>query len=174
MRLRERHDLLYLVREYDTIYRHGSAGGSKPIRSHLRPVREVIADVLEANPEVVDRQPARLPVTDHLPRALDVGPQGPVVTEHLILGLVLFAPSTIYPQHHHRDIEESYIAIAGAWSENDAAVYAPGSLILNAPGTSHRLTTGVFEPCLLAYAWLGAVERLHAPGMRFSKAPRRP
>ena len=215
MRLRERPDLLYLVREYDRIYRHGSPGGSRPIRSHLRRVREGIADVVEADPEVVDREPASLPVTAHLPRALDVGsrgvlaglsdaldrvagtltweygyekvprglagkygyceivgPRGPVVTDELILGLVLFAPSTIYPQHHHRDIEESYVAIAGAWSENDAAVYAPGSLILNAAAHEHRITTGMYEPCLLAYAWLGPVERLHTPGMRFSGRPR--
>ena len=29
------------------------------------------------------------------------------------------------------EIEESYISIAGGWSENDGAVYAPGSMILN-------------------------------------------
>ncbi|NHA66476.1 dimethylsulfonioproprionate lyase family protein [Phycicoccus flavus] len=217
MRLRDRPDLLYLVREYDRIYRHGSSGGSRPIRGHLRRVREGIADVVEADPEVSDRAPASLPVTDHLGRALDagsrgvlggladalgrvaglltweygyekvprgltgkygyceiVGPRGPVVTDELILGLVLFAPDTIYPQHHHRDIEESYVAISGAWSENDTAVYAPGSLILNVPAHEHRITTGPFEPCLLAYAWLGPVERLTTPGMRFSaRRPRR-
>lgn len=211
MRLSERPELLYLVREYDRIYRRGSPGGSRPIRSHLRRVREAVADVLEADPEVVERPPADLPVTAHLPRALDegsrdtlgglsdaldrvadrltweygyekvprglaakygyceiAGPRGPVVTDALILGLVLFAPNTIYPAHHHRDIEESYVAISGAWSENDAAVYAPGSLILNAAAHEHRITTGAFEPCLLAYAWIGPVERLHTPAMRLS------
>jgi len=216
MHLRDRPDLLYVVRDYDTIYRRGSAGGSGPIRSHLRRVREGIADIIEANPPVVDRPPSRVPVTDHLPRALDVGsrgvlgdlsnalhrvadrlsweygyekvprgltgkygyceiagPRGPIVTEELILGLVLFAPNTIYPQHHHHDIEESYVAIAGAWSENDAAVYAPGSLILNRAQHEHRITTGPYEPCLLAYAWLGPVETLHVPEMRFSGRRRR-
>ncbi len=217
MRLRDRPDLLHLVRDYDAIYRHGSAGGSKPIRSHLRRVREAIADVIEADPEVVDRGAQDLPVTAHLPRALDVGsrgvlgqlsnsldrvadqltweygyervphglarkygycelvgPRGPVVAAELILGLVLFAPGTTYPQHHHRDIEESYVAIAGAWSENDSAVHAPGSLILNVAGHEHRITTGLYEPCLLAYAWLGPVDRLSAPGMRFSSPRRHP
>jgi dimethylpropiothetin dethiomethylase len=217
MRLRERPDLGYLVREYDTIYRHGSAGGSKPIRGHLRRVRESIGQLLDSDPEVVDREPSSLPVTAHLGRALDVGsrgvlgdlsssldrvahrlhweygyekvprglaakygyceivgPRGPVVTDRIILGLVLFAPGTIYPQHHHRDIEESYVSIAGAWSENDGAVYAPGSLILNAAGHAHRITTGMYEPCLLAYAWLGPVEQLHAPDMRLSFSRRPP
>ncbi|MCG6884448.1 MAG: dimethylsulfoniopropionate lyase [Silicimonas sp.] len=97
-----------------------------------------------------------------------MGPQGPVPAERIILGLVLFAPKTTYPQHSHADIEESYISISGAWSENDLAVYAPGSLILNRAAHEHRITTGAEEPCLLAYAWTGFPERLSSPGMKFS------
>ncbi len=97
-----------------------------------------------------------------------MGPQGPVPAERIILGLVLFAPKTTYPQHSHADIEESYISISGAWSENDLAVYAPGSLILNRAAHEHRITTGAEEPCLLAYAWTGVPERLSSPGMKFS------
>jgi dimethylpropiothetin dethiomethylase len=218
-RLRDDPDLGYLVGDFHSVYRYSSAGGSRPIRSHLRRARETISDVVEDNPEVVRREPTRLPVTDHLRRALDmgsrgllsrlsdsvarvsttlsweygyervprglagkygycevVGPRGPVVSERLILGLVLLAPNTTYPQHHHRDIEESYVSIAGDWSENDGAVYAPGSLILNVSEHEHRITTGVSEPCLLAYAWLGPVERLHVPGMSFARGtrPQRP
>ncbi|MBB4287768.1 dimethylsulfonioproprionate lyase family protein [Roseospira goensis] len=98
-----------------------------------------------------------------------LGPRGPVRAETLILGLVLLAPGTTYPQHRHRDIEESYISLAGAWSENDAAVYAPGSLILNRADETHRLTVGDRDPCLLAYAWIGPVDHLAAPDMRLSK-----
>jgi dimethylpropiothetin dethiomethylase len=101
-----------------------------------------------------------------------LGPQGPVVADSLILGLVLFAPGTTYPRHSHTDIEESYISLGGAWSENDGAVYAPGSLILNRPGHEHRITIGDREPCLLAYAWVGPPERLTEPGMKFSKKSR--
>lgn len=101
-----------------------------------------------------------------------MGPAGPVEARGLILGLVLFAPGTVYPQHAHAEIEESYISLAGAWSENDAAVYAPGSLILNRSGHEHRITVGDRAPCLLAYAWVGPPERLAAPGMVFSR-PRR-
>jgi dimethylpropiothetin dethiomethylase len=99
-----------------------------------------------------------------------LGPNGPVVAESLILGLVLFAPGTVYPQHAHADIEESYVSLSGAWSENDGAVYAPGSLILNRSEQQHRITVGDHAPSLLAYAWVGPPERLAAPGMVFSKA----
>ena len=102
-----------------------------------------------------------------------LGPRGPVTSEQLTLGFVLFAPRTTYPQHSHADIEESYISIAGAWSENEFAVFAPGSLILNKPGHEHRITTGDSDPCLLAYAWVGPGEKLTQPGMKFSKTRKR-
>ncbi|RTR02948.1 dimethylsulfonioproprionate lyase family protein [Halomonas nitroreducens] len=205
-------DWLYLLREYDALYRHGSAGGSKVIRSHRRRVREALSAIIEANSPVEARKPARLPVVAHLGRALDLarrgsldsmgrslervaplltwelgyskisrtlgnkyayaeilGPRGPVQASDLIL---LFAPNTTYPQHSHAGIEESYISIAGAWSENDNAVYAPGSLVLNRPGDEHRITTGQLAPCLLAYAWIGPRERLWEPGMTFTVTAR--
>lgn len=206
---------LYLLREFESVYRYGSAGGSKSIRSHRKRVRDTLSAVIDANPVLELRAPAQKPVTAHLPRALDLGerqalqgmsralervsqlltweygyervpkslarryayceilgPRGPICTDRLILGFVLFAPNTTYPQHSHRDIEESYISVSGAWSENELAVYAPGSLILNRSGDEHRLTTGQTDPCLLAYAWVGAVESLTTPGMKFSKARR--
>lgn len=204
-------DWLYLLRDFDAIYRYGSAGGSKAIRSHRRRAREAISEALRRNPGMLAREPESRPVVEHLSRALDLGaegalaglshalrrvaagltweygyenvrssiakkyayceilgPRGPIPSPDLILGLVLFAPGTTYPQHHHRGIEESYISVAGAWSENDAAVYAPGSLVLNRAGHEHRITTGEYEPCLLAYAWTGASTDLAAPVMRFS------
>jgi len=114
---------------------------------------------------------------DRVPRGLEkkyayceiAGPQGPVRSERLVLGFVLFAPNTTYPQHSHADIEESYVSVSGAWSENESAVYAPGSLILNLPDHEHRITTGRFDPVLLAYAWVGPDLRLSDPGMKFSR-----
>ncbi|HDZ71475.1 MAG TPA: hypothetical protein ENH55_01465 [Aurantimonas coralicida] len=102
-----------------------------------------------------------------------LGPQGPVRPDSLIIGLVLFAPNTIYPQHSHHEIEESYVSVSGAWSENDVAVYAPGSSIWNRSGHGHRMTVGGFDACLLTCAWLGPAERLAAPEMRFSKPARK-
>ncbi|PZX17547.1 dimethylsulfoniopropionate lyase DddL [Palleronia aestuarii] len=214
-RLQDHPDWLYLLREFEALYRYGSTGGSASIRSHNKQVRDRLSAVLSSNPEIVERTPETKPVTAHLARALDlgeraamqgmaramrevrgqlcweygyakvpkalarkyafcdvVGPRGPVLSTKLVLGFVLFAPATTYPQHSHKEIEESYISISGAWSENDAAVYAPGSLILNRAGVEHRITTGIRDPCLLAYAWVGPEERLSAPGMVLS--PSRP
>lgn len=98
-----------------------------------------------------------------------VGPRGPVIADELILGLVLFAPGTTYPTHSHDGITESYFCLSGAISENDVGVYAPGSLILNPPEHPHRITTSTQEPSLLAYAWLGAPEKLTAQAMKFSR-----
>ncbi|MCA0946881.1 dimethylsulfoniopropionate lyase [Salipiger pacificus] len=215
LRLHDCPDWLYLLREFDALYRHGSAGGSRLIRAHRKRVRDALASILDTNPEITGRAPEMKPVTAHLGRALDLGergavqgmsralarvsdqltweygyekvpkalarkyayceilgPRGPVRAEKLVLGFVLFAPSTTYPQHSHKEIEESYISVAGAWSENDAAVHAPGSLILNRPGLEHRITTGEHAPCLLAYAWTGSEDRLNQPGMKLS-SPRK-
>jgi dimethylpropiothetin dethiomethylase len=213
LRLFDCPDWLYLLREFDALYRHGSAGGSRLIRSHRKRVRETLSAIIEANPDMMQRDAVSKPVVAHLARAFDLGergvmhsiaralsrvshqlvweygykqvskalerkyayceilgPRGPVLSDRLILGFVLFAPKTTYPQHSHHEIEESYISIAGAWSENDVAVHAPGSLILNRPGDEHRITTADREPCLLAYAWTGPGDRLNAPDMKFSSS----
>jgi len=98
-----------------------------------------------------------------------MGPKGPIVSEELILGLVLFAPGTTYPAHSHQGINESYFCLSGAISENDVGVYAPGSLILNPPEHPHRITTSDREPSLLAYAWVGSPETLVNPKMAFNR-----
>ncbi len=211
LRLTECPNWLYLLREFDALYRHGSAGGSPSIRSHRKRVRDRLSAAIIKNPTVIPRARDVKPVTAHLPRALDLGergamqgmaralrevrtdltweygyekvpkalaqkyaycevlgPQGPVHCDTLILGFVLFAPNTTYPQHSHSEIEESYISVAGAWSENNAAVFSPGSLILNTSGHEHRITTGDRDPCLLAYAWTGPTERLAEPDMKLT------
>lgn len=94
-----------------------------------------------------------------------LGPRGPVVAKDLILGFVLFAPGTFYPPHAHEGIWESYLAVSGDWSQNDAGVNQPGALVFNPPGTHHFITTGQAGPCLLAYAWTGEPGRLDAPDM---------
>ncbi|MGB3828530.1 MAG: dimethylsulfonioproprionate lyase family protein [Ornithinimicrobium sp.] len=100
-----------------------------------------------------------------------LGPRGPVPCADLILGLVLLAPHSTYPQHSHEDIEESYVTVSGTWSENDAAVYGPGSLILNRDNDEHRLTVGHPGPCLLVYAWLAPPEILATPRTLFDGIP---
>jgi dimethylpropiothetin dethiomethylase len=211
-RLKDQPNWLYLLREFDALYRYGSAGGSPAIRAHRRRVRDRLSAVITGNPVLIQCDSAEKPVTAHFPRALDLGeraamqgmaralrevrdsltwqygyekisktlsqkyaycevlgPSGPVPCDDLILGFVLFAPQTTYPQHSHQDIEESYISVSGAWSENNAAVFAPGSLILNRSGDEHRITTGDLDPCLLAYAWAGPPARLANPGMKLTR-----
>lgn len=102
-----------------------------------------------------------------------VGPKGPILCGNLTLGLVLFAPRTTYPAHSHDGITESYLTLSGHWSENDAAVYAPGSMVLNLPQHTHTITTADREPVLLAYAWCGDNERLTTPTMKFSRKSNR-
>jgi dimethylpropiothetin dethiomethylase len=208
-------DWVYLLREFDALYRYGSAGGSQAIRGHRKRVRDRLSAAMAMNPPLVPRQTETKPVVAHFARALDLGergamqgmaralrqvkddltwefgyeriskslsekyayceilgPNGPVQYNKLILGFVLFAPGTTYPQHSHKEIEESYISVSGAWSENNAAVFAPGSLILNRSGDEHRITTGDRDPCLLAYAWTGPEERLAQPNMKLTSNKR--
>lgn len=207
----------YVLREFWNVYRFSSAGGSKPIRSHQREVRNRLSAEMEQDPPLVVRQPEILPVCAWLDRALDqgllertaplvralrhvtaalvwrygyervppglirkyayaelLGPDGPVASERLILGLVLFAPRCTYPAHSHDSISESYICLSGAVSESNAGVYAPGSLLFTPPNQSHRITTGDFEPTLLAYAWTGPAEKLRNQKMGFTRIRRHP
>ncbi|TVQ35508.1 MAG: dimethlysulfonioproprionate lyase DddL [Geminicoccaceae bacterium] len=159
---------------------------AKPVVAHLgRAIDLAGTGPLASMAKALDRIDDQLSWAwgyDHLPKALAeryayaelLGPRGPVIATDLILGLVLLAPSTVYPQHSHDGIEESYVSLAGAWSENDAAVYAPGSLILNRAGQQHRLTVGDRAPCLLAYAWIATPERLAKLDMHFAKSAPKP
>lgn len=102
-----------------------------------------------------------------------VGPTGPVITDEVILGLVLFAPGCTYPAHAHDGISESYICLSGAVSENAQGVYAPGSLIFNPPEQRHRITVADQNPALLCYAWTGMREKLANQKMVFSRGPKK-
>lgn len=117
---------------------------------------------------------------DRMPKTLErkyayaelLGPRGPVVYTSLIVGLVLFAPATVYPQHAHSGIAESYVALSGAVAQNHAGVYRPGALIFNQPGAEHRITTQTREPTLLLYAWTGAPEVLTEDKMELPRRRR--
>jgi dimethylpropiothetin dethiomethylase len=98
------------------------------------------------------------------------GPQGPIVTSEIILGIVLFAPGCTYPAHAHRGITESYVCLSGAVSENHQGVYTPGSMIFNPPEHLHRITVSDKEPALLAYAWLGQAADLEDQKMIFTRS----
>ena len=211
-KLSEHVDWQYLLREFWSIYRFSSSGGSNPIRSHQKEVRNRISSEIDRDPDVVDLEPQLLPVCAWLGRAIDqgllertaplvralrrvtdqlvwqygyekvprglvkkygyaelMGTQGPVISDRLKLGLVLFAPNCTYPAHSHDGIKESYICLSGVVSESNDGVYSPGSLLFNPPNKVHRITTGNFEPTLLAYAWEGSSEKLRNQKMQFTR-----
>ncbi len=158
----------------------------KPVAAHLQraldqgrgtPMARVIRSIDGLSPELCWQYGY-----EKVPRGLDqkyayaelVGPTGPVPCDQIILGLVLFAPGCIYPQHAHDGITESYICLSGAMSQNDQGVYVPGSMIFNPPGQMHRITVADLEPSLLAYAWIGPPEKLVSQKMVFSRKPRKP
>ncbi|WP_153768138.1 dimethylsulfonioproprionate lyase family protein [Labrenzia sp. CE80] len=153
----------------------------KPVTAHLR--RALDEGKLERTAPLIRSLEA---VQDHLvwqygyekvPRGLEktyayaeiCGPNGPVLTDQVILGLVLFAPGCTYPAHAHNGISESYICLSGAVSENHQGVYAPGSMIFNPPHHMHRITVSKTEPALLSYAWTGSPDVLTTQKMVFSR-----
>ncbi|MBN9673504.1 cupin domain-containing protein [Labrenzia aggregata] len=158
-----------------------NAPAHKPVTAHLK--RSLDRGRLERTATLIRAVES---VQDHLiwqygyekvPRGLErnyayaeiCGPNGPVLTTDIILGLVLFAPGCTYPAHAHNGITESYVCLSGAVSENHQGVYAPGSMIFNPPEHLHRITVSKQEPALLAYAWTGTQEKLAGQKMVFSR-----
>lgn len=72
-RLLDHPDWAYLLREFYELYRFLPSGGSAPIRSHQRAVREAVNRAARSNPPLRLSPPAAKPVTRHLRRALDQG-----------------------------------------------------------------------------------------------------
>ncbi|ASP33899.1 dimethylsulfonioproprionate lyase family protein [Labrenzia sp. VG12] len=157
------------------------APAQKPVTAHLK--RALDEGRLERTAPLIRAVES---IQDHLiwqygyekvPRGLDrtyayaeiCGPNGPILTTEVILGLVLFAPGCTYPAHAHSGISESYLCLSGAVSENHQGVYAPGSMIFNPPEHTHRITVSKTEPALLAYAWIGPQDRLANQKMVFSR-----
>ncbi|HMB14270.1 MAG TPA: hypothetical protein VKN37_09695, partial [Roseovarius sp.] len=54
-RLLDHPNWLYLLREFDSLYRHGSAGGSAAIRGHRKRVRDRLSSAMARNPEMTER-----------------------------------------------------------------------------------------------------------------------
>ncbi|WP_316014324.1 dimethylsulfonioproprionate lyase family protein [Roseobacter sp. HKCCA0434] len=157
----------------------------KPVLGHLRRAldrgrQERLESMVRAI-DAIEPELSWLYGYEKLPRGLSrkfayaefAGPQGPIRSDALILGIVLFAPGTTYPSHAHDGLTESYYVLSGGVSENDDGVFAPGSMIFNPPGRHHRITTGDLEPVLLSYAWEGPQDKLTAQVMTFSRKAKR-
>ena len=158
---------------------------TKPVTAHLKRAldngrREATEPTVRAIESIVT-QLTWLYGYEKVPRGLTqkyayaeiAGPVGPIYSEELILGLVLFAPKCTYPAHSHDGLTESYYVLSGAVSENEDGVWAPGSLIFNPPGRMHRITVSDREPALLSYAWHGPADKLAHQKMVFTRAPAR-
>lgn len=157
------------------------APAQKPVTAHLKRAfdegrLERTAPLIRAVESVQDQLIWQYGY-EKVPRGLDknyayaeiCGPNGPILTTEVILGLVLFGPGCTYPAHAHKGISESYLCLSGAVSENHQGVYSPGSMIFNPPEHTHRITVSKFEPALLAYAWTGPKEDLANQKMVFSR-----
>ncbi|MEH6645120.1 dimethylsulfonioproprionate lyase family protein [Sulfitobacter sp.] len=153
----------------------------KPVTAHLRRALDegrqgVLAPVVRAL-DAIDTQLSWQYGYEKVPKGLAnsyayaelAGQNGPVLSEEIILGVVLFAPACTYPAHAHKGITESYVCLSGAVSENHQGVYVPGSMVFNPPDHLHRITVGDREPALLAYAWIGDKADLHQQKMVFTR-----
>jgi dimethylpropiothetin dethiomethylase len=161
---------------------HTQPRAEKPVTAHLRRALDegrqgVLAPAVRALDAISENlswqwgyETVPKGLQDSYAYAEIAGPNGPIYSEEIILGVVLFGPNCTYPAHAHKGITESYVCLSGAVSENHQGVYVPGSMIFNPPDHLHRITVGKSEPALLAYAWIGAKEDLHDQKMVFTRS----
>ncbi|MGB8933253.1 MAG: dimethylsulfonioproprionate lyase family protein [Anaeromyxobacteraceae bacterium] len=93
---------------------------------------------------------------DRIAFAEIVGPDAPLRSDTVCLGLTLIAPNTLYPDHRHPAIE-LYCVLSGTatWSAGGrAALVPPGTFVLHPSGVSHAMETHA-EPLLAVYTWSG-------------------
>ncbi|MEP3347785.1 MAG: dimethylsulfonioproprionate lyase family protein [Litoreibacter sp.] len=64
------------MQEFDALYRMGFSGGSAIVRSHPKRVRDRLFNAVKPNPVILEKPATSLPVSAHLPRALDLGERG--------------------------------------------------------------------------------------------------
>lgn len=76
--LTDKPDWLYLFKDIHDLYRFSSSGGSASIRSHQRSVAKTLNACIKGNARVIRNDPSQRPVCVHLPRALDLGSEGPL------------------------------------------------------------------------------------------------
>lgn len=86
-----------------------------------------------------------------------LGPNAPIKSDAVCLGLTLIAPRTIYPEHHHPAIELYYVFAGSAvWTKGKkSTIRKPGEFVLHPSQTVHAMETAD-EPLLAIYTWSGA------------------
>ncbi len=176
-RLSDHPDWAYLLREFYELYRFLPSGGSLPVRSHQRAVREAVNRAIKANaPLKVTSPPTALPVTRHLRRALDKGRQAQLAA--LIRTLDAIAPELHWQYGYEKvpkGLERSYgyAEIAGPAGPVETSDVILG-LVLFAPGCIY--TVHAHDGITESYVCLsGAVSENHhgvyAPGSLIFNPP---
>jgi len=94
-----------------------------------------------AAPERLDWQPLRPGVDMHT--IYDCGDDGPAAA------ILRYRPGAEVPEHVHVGHEHIFV-LAGA-QEDERGRHAAGSLVVNPPGTSHRVRSE--EGCLVLAVW---------------------
>jgi len=87
-----------------------------------------------------------------------VGPEAPIHSDKIGIGVTLIGPHTLYPAHFHPAVE-SYFVLSGTALWTAAGVtraLPPGSFILHPENIVHAMET--YEaPLLAAYTWTGDI-----------------
>jgi quercetin dioxygenase-like cupin family protein len=89
-----------------------------------------------------------------------VGPEAPVPTDNLRLGLLLLGPATLYPPHQH-PAEEIYLPLGPGrwWRAGDSwRELTAGAVIHHPPLCGHATESGA-EALAAIYLWRGAIAR---------------
>ncbi|MFW5792330.1 MAG: dimethylsulfonioproprionate lyase family protein [Desulfohalobiaceae bacterium] len=81
-------DWLYLHKDILDLYRFSSSGGSAAIRRHQKSVAKTLNAAMRDNARVIQKETSLRPVCAHLPRALDLGGEGPLAGLVKALGRV--------------------------------------------------------------------------------------
>ncbi len=130
----------------------GAAGPAAHLVGALRPLVEGLRWRHEY--DVDDALPG---FSRNLAYAEVAGPFGAVPSRTLCCGLVLMAPSTLYPAHAHAATELYHVLAGRARWQLGGEPWAPrppGAFILHPSGVAHAMATEA-EPLLALYVWYG-------------------
>lgn len=86
------------------------------------------------------------------------GPEAPLRTSSLRLGLLLLGPDTLYPPHHH-PAEEVYLPLGpGRWLRGDEGWRdVPAGAVIHHPPMCHHAMQSGPAPLAAIYLWRGEI-----------------
>ncbi|WP_440111396.1 dimethylsulfonioproprionate lyase family protein [Paenibacillus sp. QZ-Y1] len=130
----------------------GDTGAESSLAAAIRPLAPFLHWAFGYPPH-----PLHPNLESHVSFAQIIGPEDLGRADHLLMGLTLLAPETLYPAHVH-PANEIYIPIGGTgvWTKGSEqpTPRAPGSFILHQSGMVHT-TESKLDPVLALYIWRG-------------------